>query len=118
MRREKVITVLESVKIVQDSKDIILEKGDKFRIVPVKEEDYTLLKVAGIINNYTGIFNLKGPLEQEFGRGTVSFYNYSALLINQKRGQSIMIASVDNVDYSEDDVLAQDGKLVIGYTSM
>jgi hypothetical protein len=41
MRKENVIEIQEEVKISQDGKDIILEKGDKIGLLPKKESDGT-----------------------------------------------------------------------------
>ena len=110
------IEVFESVKIVQEDHDIILEKGDKIRVFS-ENNDVDLQRVADIVDQYEGLFGLEGPLEKVFGKGKVKFWGYSAIIVTLKDRRKVIIASPQNVKTSGGEIPVLNGNLLVGYGS-
>ena len=115
--KKKVLEIQEEVKISNGEESLILEKGDRITIEhQVKEAvDPDLQKVADIADSEEGIFGLKAPLEKVFGKGKVTFYGSSVLVVKTKSGKEIMVASPSNVELDGTEIPVQDGKLYVGY---
>ncbi len=115
--KKKVLEIQEEVKISNGEESLILEKGDRITIEhQVKEAvDPDLQKVADIADSEEGIFGLKAPLEKVFGKGKVTFYGSSVLVVKTKSGKEIMIASPSNVEADGSEISVQKGKLLVGY---
>lgn len=80
-----------------------------------KEE---LMRVVEIVNNHEGIFGVKPDLEKVYGKKNVSFLTHGVLRVYLKNGEHITIVGrLSALSMDENDVLAQNGRIVVGYSS-
>jgi len=77
--------------------------------------DSDLQKVVDIANRREGLFGLKKPLEDAFGKKNVNSVGYMGIEIKTNSGRKIFIANPRNVTASGGEVKVQNGTLLVGY---
>lgn len=113
---ELIVELKESVKVAQGDQNLILEAGEKI-IILTEAFDPDLQKVADIVDKQSGLFSLKAPLEAVYGKGSVSFLGYAAVVVKLRNGKKVMIASPQNLGDTTGAIAVQSGDLVVGYGS-
>ena len=111
-----IVQLKESVRVAHGDQDLILEAGEKIRIIQ-EAVDPELQKVAGIVDKMSGLFGLQKPLEAAYGKGNVSFWGYAALVVKLRNGKKILIASPQNLGDTTGAIPVQGGNLFVGYGS-